>query len=675
MTFFGASRSAEAVTISSSNVCSQGNSRLGYTGAGQCYVTVKTGSGYASSGSALSSKALEPYALMNAFSRCVQRCSSVITAAKKKNTAVTKVKEVPTESAVIPNSASSQAVKPVAQANVPAPVPLGNNAYVDDYLKGKQRTQTVSKPDANGRTTTSVHDGYGNLLLTTVRTKEGKLVSKRDEKNTELSEGSAYFEVNGTRYETDFKDDAIRAAGENGKITVHKSDGTTVAVDKNGKTYGEKGTIAGNDKLSDEERKSIYSDDCSESIKVAMANTPTLSVKEAVKKYGCRQTGKFAKGVEVGNQVLQTGGAMAVNLAGTAAANHGQTGLASNLQRGAAKAAKVARTYESNITLMNTAAAVLLARKSKQHANNAAEIADWQQKDAATKVNVLDHPDGSASADLAAKQYTQAIEKEQRAMQKQSSVAAMGATINALKSGMNATNAEMARKNSEKTANMFADQEKLARDNTLVWNPGALVSNGGVGDGAGSASTADESSSVGDTTTDAGSELLPNGNDTGAELLTPDGPKAAAFKPGSSAGSAAGGGGGGGALGGGGASTAGGGGSEDATKAAYASEFGTKERYETGGSGGAPGAGRAGSRAGGKDDGGIDLNGLLAQFLPKAEEEMPNRNGILDFAAGGGAKRMPANEESASYLDKNADLFQRIHETMSEKNRKGQVGT
>lgn len=155
----------------------------------------------------------------------------------------------------------------------------------------------------------------------------------------------------------------------------------------------------------------------------------------------------------------------------------------------------------------------------------------------------------------------------------------------------------------------------------------------------------------------------------GAGDSTVGAPKAGGFKAGSVAGGA--GGGGGGAAGAGGGGTGGGGpGAQEESKAAYASEFGTKERYESGGgaAGGAKGAGGKG-----KDDVGIDLNGLLAQFLPKSEEDLEAKNGILDSIGFGGGRNL-ANEEPASYLDKNADLFQRIHETMSEKNRKGQIG-
>jgi hypothetical protein len=163
--------------------------------------------------------------------------------------------------------------------------------------------------------------------------------------------------------------------------------------------------------------------------------------------------------------------------------------------------------------------------------------------------------------------------------------------------------------------------------------------------------------------------MLGNGNDSGAGNSDVNAPGAGKFQAGTAGGGPGGGAGGGApAVGGGGGSN--GPGPQEEAKAAYASEFGTKERYENGGAAGPGGAkGGAGAK---KDDPGIDLNGLLAQFLPKGEDEA-GKHSILDSVSFGGNRNV-ANEEAPSYLDKNADLFQRIHETMSEKNRRGQLG-
>ena len=89
--------------------------------------------------------------------------------------------------------------------------------------------------------------------------------------------------------------------------------------------------------------------------------------------------------------------------------------------------------------------------------------------------------------------------------------------------------------------------------------------------------------------------------------------------------------------------------------------------YEGGAGGG--GGGRGPASAGDKAP---DLSGLLAQFLPKEGDQNQNQNGILDY--GGGAGRNPAAEGPISLLDKNADIFSRIHDTYQDKNRRGLIG-
>lgn len=415
-------------------------------------------------------------------------------------------------------------------------------------------------------------------------------------------------------------------------------------------------------------------DSCSES--------QLLALKMGGKRdFRCDPTNRITQGVTAGNEILQTGGAAMINKLGTNVANGTFNGSASSLQKGAAKAATVARNYETSITAVNATAALLLNARAKKHRQNAADIKSLQKEMGAMapKRNLqnahLSNTEVFENFKQDQDEITKAL-KQQNTAQKTASVATFAAALNAMKSGQNALSAEAARNTAQDRAKFEAAQEKAVRDNTLVWNPGSFASTGGTPNGDGTGSGNDENTSISDNSTDKdGGDLLPNGNDVGAGSLDgPNSPKAAAFKAGSGSGGAAGGA-GGGSLGAGSSGGGGGGGNDEAAKAAYASEFGTKERYESGGGGVGGGAGKAGGKLGGNDDGGIDLNGLLAQFLPKAEEEMPNKNGILDFAAGGGARRMPANEDAPSFLDKNADLFQRIHETMSEKNRKGQVGS
>ncbi|MCM2323978.1 MAG: hypothetical protein NDJ90_12020 [Oligoflexia bacterium] len=84
--------------------------------------------------------------------------------------------------------------------------------------------------------------------------------------------------------------------------------------------------------------------------------------------------------------------------------------------------------------------------------------------------------------------------------------------------------------------------------------------------------------------------------------------------------------------------------------------------YEGGGGGGYQGGG--GGRAGGKDP---DLSNMLAQFLPKKEDEA-GQNSILDFGG-----RNPASEEY-SLLDRQANIFERIHQAYQTKQKSKNVG-
>jgi len=85
--------------------------------------------------------------------------------------------------------------------------------------------------------------------------------------------------------------------------------------------------------------------------------------------------------------------------------------------------------------------------------------------------------------------------------------------------------------------------------------------------------------------------------------------------------------------------------------------------------------GNSGTFSGGKGGGagaansGPDLSSLLAQFLPKKDEEPEYKNGILDFGSRG-----PAGEQPVSLLDRGANIFERIHKTYQEKAEKGVVG-
>ncbi len=123
------------------------------------------------------------------------------------------------------------------------------------------------------------------------------------------------------------------------------------------------------------------------------------------------------------------------------------------------------------------------------------------------------------------------------------------------------------------------------------------------------------------------------------------------------------GGGGGGGLGGGG-STQAAAAENPADSQAKLADNGRGLGYESG-AGGYSGGG-AGGGGGSKDP---DLSGLLAQFLPKKEDSDKRGNGIVDFGG-----RSLASDAPISLLDKNANIFERIHDTYQDKHRRGNIG-
>jgi hypothetical protein len=383
-------------------------------------------------------------------------------------------------------------------------------------------------------------------------------------------------------------------------------------------------------------------------------------------RFTCNDTHAIAKAVEVGNQVLTSTGRNMINQIGGTAARRAQNGTQSSVHDGAATMAKTGFTYETALTVANTAAAYSLNKKAAKHGRNLEELRALRNAERTVG-------DGATSEDVNAALIEQAQARD-NARTNTYKAAMVG-----LQSAAAAKVAKNMQKDAEKNAAATRSIEKKLTDTGVVFNAGGMTADGnpiGVVPGGGydpgamgptggpNANTDPNAGSGGPPSLGSGNDLGA-GDDSGPGMLP-----AGKFKTADS-----GGGGGGGSPGMGGGAGAGGGAPATAPedpKAQYATEFGTKERYESGGSPGAAAKGAA--KAGGKDDGGIDLNGLLAQFLPKNEEDLGPKNGILDFVGFGGGRVPASAEEAPSYLDKNADLFQRIHETYAEKNRKGHVG-
>lgn len=133
--------------------------------------------------------------------------------------------------------------------------------------------------------------------------------------------------------------------------------------------------------------------------------------------------------------------------------------------------------------------------------------------------------------------------------------------------------------------------------------------------------------------------------------------------------SSGGGGSGGGGLGGGGPSADGGGESGSESLATGAVKFDPA-------GGGNAGVGFAGGAGAARRNGdtGMDLNGLLAQFLPKKEETGRAPAGsILDYGDGKKKTIGPGDQDDGSILGPNSNLFMRVSNTMMTKFKKGSL--
>ena len=124
--------------------------------------------------------------------------------------------------------------------------------------------------------------------------------------------------------------------------------------------------------------------------------------------------------------------------------------------------------------------------------------------------------------------------------------------------------------------------------------------------------------------------------------------------------------------GGGGGGDAGGGGETSAAQAApeqgaMVAQNPEGQAYATGGSF----AGGGGNGGGKGAEGGPDLSGLLAAFLPK-KDDAPKTNGIMEF--GGQSPASTAGDGPASMFDRNVNIFERVHETYQDKHKRGSLG-
>ena len=473
---------------------------------------------------------------------------------------------------------------------------------------------------------------------------------------TDPSTGKTVFSADGSIAQTQAKARGVsditmvdNATGQ--KYKVNSSDGTVES---------------GTQKTMTDAEKKASTDPCSVSMQIG-----TKSGKD----FRCQGTQMWVQGSQVANQILTTAGHNVINSLGSTAAQNAPNGTFASSQDAAAKMAKTSANYETALGVANLAATAKLAMAANKHKNAVADLQQMKAGAASTPGNFLTNPDGSIAAQKAdatsQARYDAAI-AEQTGARNLAAVATLKTAMQGAKSISSALVANKMAKDAASAAALSRKNDALAASTLFGYDPNqnAVTAGGAFDPNALAAANAGASGSA---TTPDGSTTNPNtpfaGLGTGNDSSTNNSinaPTPGAFKANSPSSGGGGGGAGSPAMGGGG--TSGAPTSQDEAKAAYASEFGTKERFESlgGAQGGSPKAAGKGA------DGGIDLNGLLAQFLPKADDDT-SKHSILDSVAFGGNRKV-AGEEAPSYLDKNADLFQRIHETMSEKNRRGQLG-
>ncbi len=120
---------------------------------------------------------------------------------------------------------------------------------------------------------------------------------------------------------------------------------------------------------------------------------------------------------------------------------------------------------------------------------------------------------------------------------------------------------------------------------------------------------------------------------------------------------------GGGAAGGGGGAGGGQGVPSDAQGAEEESVASTSVGFGGAGTAGGPGfAGGAANSANRMNNTGMDLNGILAKFFPKKEDEAKKDDSILSFGKNGQGRNLAS--EDGSLLGADAHLFPRIHKVM-----------
>ena len=428
--------------------------------------------------------------------------------------------------------------------------------------------------------------------------------------------------------------------------------------------------------------------------------------------YSCKKTRDLVDNSKIVNQLGQTAGAIGVGVQGAAAQQSAfSAGTQSAALEGAAKTQKFGAGAQALGGAVNVVMGAMQMRAGSRHKGNEADftrsikeesyklngstvvstrgdnsaggriLSQYEVGQDFVQPNASDpkYANNKAQYDEDLKAYRTAVAKKAGGYAKKGAIeqstvrgeANQGAFLSMVTGAQQLGNAAlgyMSAKQMEEAARKLKEAEGKTTGSPIA-PPGMDSFPGGdsasgattiTGDGSNpdqSSALADAGITSGNGADDLGEGFDPRGNAGGP---TAAGPAPGAFKEGGGGGGA-----GGGPAGGVGSATtsAAQGGSQDDPQPRLAHQ-GAAVGFESG-----RGGGYAGGGGGGNGGGGSDLSSLLAQFLPKKEEEDKPKNGILDFGGRG-----PAGEQPLSLLDRNTNIFQRIHETYGEKTRTGRVG-
>jgi len=378
-------------------------------------------------------------------------------------------------------------------------------------------------------------------------------------------------------------------------------------------------------------------------------------------KYTCSGTNTWVKASQVIDMTGQIAGQAAVQYSGMRGQMTAMSqGTQSAAYKAAASTARVSGYKDAALGTVNLVMGAKQMQLGAKHGNNAEELS---KPSGTVRQNIVKNLQIDERDENSIRAAGNQAAGEQKSTSEVAKAQGMITMIKAAQQHASATFALMSAAELDKAAN---DMNKV--ENTPVFGGGpeapkadaagtdlAAIQNGDVitGNGQGETAAVSAEEEIKDVAGPLGRPIGMPGKNTidGAPAPGKFGEKLAQNGPG----------GGGGGGSGGGSTSAATGESNDAAPRLADNKTGTN--YESGGTfvGGGGGGGKGA-------DGGPDLSGLLAQFLPKKEDEL-SKNGIMEFGSRG-----PAGEAPLSLLDKNANIFQRIHETYQDKNRQKAVG-